>query len=79
METINNLILLSIAITALINLIIEIEDTRTFKYEWILRLCFGGVIVGSISSIFYKHPMSSTVLYVALLTALINRILIRKK
>jgi hypothetical protein len=79
MEAINNLILLGIAISALTNLIIEIEDVKTIKYEWILKICFGWVIVGSLASIFYKHSFSSTILYTALLIVLVNRILIRKK
>ncbi len=79
METINHLILLSIAIAALTNLIIEIEDVKTIKYEWILKISFGWITVGSISSIFYPHLFSSTILYTALLVVLINRILIRKK
>lgn len=79
MEIINNLILLMIAVLAIVNLVIEIEDVRTYKYELVLRFCFGSVAVGALSLIFYKHSILHTILYVTLLVVLVNRILIRKK
>jgi hypothetical protein len=79
MEAVNNLVLLGVAIAALINLIIEIEDVKTIRYELILKICFGWVIVGSVMSIFYEQSYGGMVLNVALLIVLLNRILIRKK
>ena len=79
MEAVNNLVLIGVAISALINLIIEIEDVKTIRYELILKICFGWVIVGCVMSIFYKQSYGGTVLNVALLIVLLNRILIRKK
>lgn len=79
METVNTLVLTGVAISALVNLIIEIEDVKTIRYELILKICFGWVIIGSIMSIFYKHSYGSTILNIALLIVLLNRILIRKK
>lgn len=79
METVNHIVLLMISILAIINLIIEIEDVRTYKYEMILKICFGTIAVGALSLIFYNNTVFHTILYVALLAILINRLLIRKK
>lgn len=79
METVNNIILLLIAILAIINLVIEIEDVRTYKYELVLKLCFGSVAVGALSLIFYNSSIFHTFFYLVGLVALFNRLLIRKK
>ena len=79
METINTLVLIGVAITSLVNLIIEIEDVKTVKYEFILKISFGWVIIGALYSIFYEQKFGSIILNVALLVVLFNRILIRKK
>ena len=79
METVNHIVLLMISILAIINLIIEIEDVKTYKYEMILRICFGTIALGSLTLIFYDNNIFHTILYVALLAILINRLLIRKR
>ena len=52
MEAVNNMILFAIAVLSIINLIIEIEDVKTYKYELVLKICFGAVAVGALSLIF---------------------------
>ena len=79
MEAINNMILFSIAVLSIINLIIEIEDVKTYKYELVLKICFGAVAVGALSLIFYKHSVFHTLIYLAMAVTLLNRIIIRKK
>jgi hypothetical protein len=79
METVNNIILLLIAIFAIINLVIEIEDVKTYKYELILKVCFGSVAIGAILLIFYKDSITHTFLYSSILIILLNRALTRKK
>ena len=81
MEAVNNMILFAIAVLSIINLIIEIEDVKTYKYELVLKICFGAVAVAacSLSLIFYKHNIFNTILYAAMAVTLLNRIIIRKK
>jgi hypothetical protein len=79
METVNNIILLLIAVFAIINLVIEIEDVKTYEYEIVLKTCFGSVAVGALLLIFYKDSITHTFLYSAILVVLFNRALTRKK
>ena len=79
MEAVNNMILFAIAVLSIINLIIEIEDVKTYKYELVLKICFGAVAACSLSLIFYKHNIFNTILYGAMAVTLLNRIIIRKK
>ncbi len=79
METINQFILFVIAVLSIINLIIEIEDVKTYKYEFILKICFGSIAAGALSLIVYNHSALHTFLYIAMLVTLVNRIFIRKK
>ena len=79
MEAVNNMILFSIAVLSIINLIIEIEDVKTYKYELILKICFGAVAACSLSLIFYKHNIFNTILYADMAVTLLNLIIISKK
>lgn len=79
METVNQFILFLIAFLSIINLVIEIEDVKTYKYEFILKICFGSIAAGALSLIVYSHSALYTFLYVAMLVTLVNRIFIRKK
>ena len=79
MEAVNNMILFAISVLSIINLIIEIEDVKTYKYELVLKICFGAVAAYSLSLIFYKHNIFNTILYAAMAVTLLNRIILRKK
>ena len=79
MEAVNNMILFAIAVLSIINLIIEIEDVKTYRDESVLKICFGAVTACSLSLIFYKYNIFNTILYAAMAVTLLNRIIIRKK
>ena len=79
MEAINSMILFAIVVLSIINLIIEIEDVKTYKYELVLKICFGAVAACSLSLVFYKHNIFDTILYTAMAVALLHRIIIKKR
>jgi len=79
METFNILILIGIFISSIVNLAIELEDTHTIKQEYILRVLFCSLSIGTIHPILHTTRDSPIIMYLTIFYFLISRIFTRLK
>lgn len=75
MEILNNIILIGIFFTSIINTIVELDESRNFKYVLITKLLFLTMAIGAILSVVKSNQIGLTILNLAVLVALIIRII----
>ncbi len=79
METFNMIILIGIFISSIVNLAIELEDDHTIKQEYILRILFCSLAIGTIHPMIHNNVNSPILIYMTVLYFLVNRIVVRLK
>jgi hypothetical protein len=79
MKELNEVVLVAIAIVALISLVIEMEDRRNYRHEFLLKISFGSLAVGALAAVFYETIYCYTFMNLCFLAVLITRLISRKK
>lgn len=75
MATLNNFILIGIVIACIINVIIELDETRSTKYVIITKCLFITMAVGAILTVVKTNQIGSTIFNASVLISLIIRII----
>lgn len=79
MEIFNNLLLIATAITAILNLLIEVEDTNVIKNEVYFRIGFGSIAVVALVATTHVLPILCYVVNIYVLLVLSFRLKVRSK
>lgn len=75
METLNNIILIGVFLSALGNLVIEVDETRDTKYIVIAKFLFASLAIGSILAALRPYIGYYIIYNISVLSCLIIRII----
>ena len=79
MEIFNNLLLIATAIIAILNLLVEVEDTNVIRNEVYFRVGFGGIAVVALVATTHILPILCYILNMYVLLGLSLRLKVRIK